>query len=179
MFLAAVVDVRSLPFVGTERISAVFLTDGQAYFGHLDDNPLTGTLSLRDVYYLGDAKGRGTDYDASVIARLYSWAASMPSGLEQDWVRRALVFISGLSPGRINALGFVTLAYAAIFTAEGIGLWMGKRWAEWLTVIVTSSLIPLEIWEMAHRPGVGKALVVVCNSAIVWYLVRQIRMERT
>ncbi len=117
--------------------------------------------------------------DASVIARLYSWAASMPSGLEQDWVRRALVFISGLSPGRINALGFVTLAYAAIFTAEGIGLWMGKRWAEWLTVIVTSSLIPLEIWEMAHRPGVGKALVVVCNSAIVWYLVRQIRMERT
>lgn len=115
--------------------------------------------------------------DASVIARLYSWAASMPSGLEQDWVRRALVFISGLSPGRINALGFVTLAYAAIFTAEGIGLWMGKRWAEWLTVIVTSSLIPLEIWEMAHRPGVGKALVVVGNVAIVWYLVRQIRTE--
>lgn len=69
VFLAAVVDVRSLPFVGTERISAVFLTDGQAYFGHLDDNPLTGTLTLRDVYYLGDAKGRGTDYDASVIAR--------------------------------------------------------------------------------------------------------------
>lgn len=69
MFLAATVDVRSLPFIGTERLSAVFFTDGQAYFGHLDDNPLTGTLTLRDVYYLGDAKGRGTDYDASVIAR--------------------------------------------------------------------------------------------------------------
>ena len=117
--------------------------------------------------------------DASVIARLYSWAASMPSGLEQDWVRRALVFVSGLSPGRINALGFVTLAYAAVFTTEGIGLWMGKRWAEWLTVIVTSSLIPLEIWEMAHRPGIGKALVIVGNVAIVWYLVRQLRMRRT
>ena len=117
--------------------------------------------------------------DASVIARLYSWAASMPSGLEQDWVRRALVFISGLSPGRINALGFVTLAYAAVFTVEGIGLWMRKRWAEWLTVILTSSLIPLEIWEMAHRPGIGKALVVIGNLAIVWYLVRQIREGRT
>ncbi len=116
--------------------------------------------------------------DASVIARLYSWAASMPSGLEQDWVRRALVFVSGLSPGRINALGFVTLAYAAVFTAEGIGLWMGKRWAEWLTVIVTSSLIPLEIWEMAHRPGMGTALVVACNLAIVWYLIRQLRQLR-
>ncbi|HZP96502.1 MAG TPA: hypothetical protein VFC31_09235 [Candidatus Limnocylindria bacterium] len=67
--LGAVVDVTSLPFVGTERISAVFFTDGQAYFGHLDDSALSGTLTLRDVYYLGDAKGRGTDYDASVVRR--------------------------------------------------------------------------------------------------------------
>jgi hypothetical protein len=65
-YLATVVDLRSLPFVGTESIEAVFFTDGQAYFGQLDDNALTGTLTLRDVYYLGDAKGRGTDFDASV-----------------------------------------------------------------------------------------------------------------
>lgn len=67
--LAAVVDVRGLPFVGTEEIDAVFFTDGQAYFGHVDDNALSGTLLLRDVYYLGDAKGRGTDYDASLVRR--------------------------------------------------------------------------------------------------------------
>ena len=68
-FLAATVDLSALPFVGTEKISAIFFTDGQAYFGHLDDNPITGTLTLRDVFYLGDAKGRGTDYDASVVRR--------------------------------------------------------------------------------------------------------------
>lgn len=67
--LAALVDVRTLPFVGTEEIDAVFFTDGQAYFGHVDDNALSGTLTLRDVYYLGDAKGRGTDYDASLLRR--------------------------------------------------------------------------------------------------------------
>ena len=67
--LAGLVDVGSLPFVGTERISAVFFTDGQAYFGHLDDNPVSGTVTLRDVFYLGDAKGRGTDFDASVVRR--------------------------------------------------------------------------------------------------------------
>ncbi len=69
VFLAAVVDTRSLPFVGTEEIDAVFFTDGQAYFGHLDDDALSGTVLLRDVYYLGDAKGRGTDYDASLVRR--------------------------------------------------------------------------------------------------------------
>jgi hypothetical protein len=68
-FLAAMIDLGSLPFIGTEKINAVFFTDGQAYFGHLDDNPLTGTLTMRDVYYLGDAKGRGTDYEASVVKR--------------------------------------------------------------------------------------------------------------
>ena len=67
--LAATVDVSALPFIGREKISAVFFTDGQAYFGHLDDNPITGTLTLRDVYYLGDAKGQGTDYEASVVKR--------------------------------------------------------------------------------------------------------------
>ena len=115
--------------------------------------------------------------DASVIARLYSWAAGLPSGLEQDLVRKGLVIVSGMSPGRINALGFVTLAYAAIFTTEGIGLWMRQRWAEWLTVIVTSSLIPLEIFESAHRPGIGKVLVLAGNVAIVWYLVAQLRKQ--
>lgn len=69
VFLGAAVDVRALPLVGTEEIDAVFFTDGQAYFGHVDDNALSGTVLLRDVYYLGDAKGRGTDYDASLVRR--------------------------------------------------------------------------------------------------------------
>lgn len=113
--------------------------------------------------------------EPTVIAKLSGWAADMPFGLEQEWVQRGLGFVSGLSPGRIKALGFVTLAYAAVFAAEGVGLWMGKRWAEWLTVIVTGSLIPLEVWEMAHRPGVGKAVVILVNVVIVWLLVRQLR----
>ncbi len=67
--LATLVDTTALPFVGSERISAVFLVDGQAYFGHLDENALSGTMTLRDVFYLDDAKGKGTDYDANVIHR--------------------------------------------------------------------------------------------------------------
>jgi uncharacterized membrane protein (DUF2068 family) len=116
--------------------------------------------------------------DASLMARIYSWAATLPSGLEQEVVVRGLAWFSGLSPGRVRALGFVTLAYAAIFAIEGVGLWMRKRWAEWLTTIITASLIPLEVWELGHRPGVGKAAVLVVNGAIVAYLVWQLRAER-
>jgi uncharacterized membrane protein (DUF2068 family) len=72
----------------------------------------------------------------------------------------------------------VTLSYAAVFAIEGIGLWMQKRWAEWLTTIITASLIPLEVWELFFRPNFGKAAVLVANVAIVAYLVWHVLSKR-
>jgi hypothetical protein len=116
--------------------------------------------------------------DASFIARVYSWASTLPSGLEQDVVLRSLVWFSGLSARRVQALGFVTLAYAAVFAIEGVGLWLQRRWAEWLTVVVTGSLIPLEIWELVHRPTIGKSFVLIVNIAIVLYLIWHVRSAK-
>jgi hypothetical protein len=67
--LSAVLDTRALPFSGTERISAVFLLDGQGYFGHLQDVPWSGTITLRDVYYFADATKVTTDLPVALIKR--------------------------------------------------------------------------------------------------------------
>src|SRR5579859_281442 len=114
-------------------------------------------------------------HEASLSAKLVTWAQGRPSGLEHELVMRALQWFSGLSEAKIHALRFVTFSYAAIFAVEGIGLWMQKRWAEWLTTIITASLIPLEVWEFAYRPNLGKAAVVIANSAIVAYLIWHVR----
>ena len=116
--------------------------------------------------------------DASLAAKLVTWASARPLGLEHDVATRFLGWFSGLSAPRLHALRMVTLAYAAVFATEGIGLWMQKRWAEWLTTIITASLIPLEVWEMIFRPTVGKALVLVANTAIVIYLAWHVRRSR-
>jgi hypothetical protein len=58
---------------------------------------------------------------------------------------------------------------------EGIGLWLEKRWAEWLTVIITSSLVPIEIYEIYRHPSPVKISVFLLNIAIVVYLVYRIR----
>src|ERR1700704_5217652 len=108
--------------------------------------------------------------DASLAAKLVNWASARPLGLEHDVATRFLEWFSGLSESRLHALRIVTLAYAAVFATEGIGLWLQKRWAEWLTVIVTASLIPLEVWELIFRPNIGKAAVLVGNTVIVIYL---------
>jgi uncharacterized membrane protein (DUF2068 family) len=115
--------------------------------------------------------------DASLVAKLLSWAAAKPYGLEHRMVSWFVELFSGLSASRVTALRLVTLAYAAIFAIEGIGLWMEKRWAEWLTVVVTASLIPLEIWEMFHRPTIGKLAILLGNAAIVAYLVWHVRTK--
>ena len=67
--LSMLLDPAALPFSGTERISAVFLLDGQAYFGHLDDAPWSGTITLRDVYYFEDARKVTTDLPVALVKR--------------------------------------------------------------------------------------------------------------
>ena len=117
--------------------------------------------------------------DASLAAKLVTWASARPLGLEHDVATRFLEWFSGLSASRLHALRIVTLAYAAVFATEGIGLWMQKGWAEWLTVIITASLIPLEVWELIFRPTAGKAAVLIANLAIVIYLAWHVRSRST
>ena len=130
---------------------------------------------VKVVLLLAVAYGELRLRDASLATKLLSWAQARPYGLEHRIVTQLLEWFSGLSVPRINALRIVTLAYAGVFAVEGIGLWMQKRWAEWLTTIITASLIPLEAWEMFFRPTIGKAVILLTNIAVVVYLVWHVR----
>jgi uncharacterized membrane protein (DUF2068 family) len=152
--------------------------DGQApppRFGMLRTIALYKLLKV--LLLLLAAYGELRLQDASLSAKLVTWVQARPSGLEHELVTRVLQWLSGLSESKIHALRFVTLTYAAVFAVEGVGLWMQKRWAEWLTTIITASLIPLEVWEWFQRPNLGKAAVVIANVAIVAYLVWHVRAK--
>jgi uncharacterized membrane protein (DUF2068 family) len=77
---------------------------------------------------------------------------------------------------RIAAL--FALGYGVLELVEGTGLWLDQLWAEYLTVIATSLLIPLELYELVHRPSVLKVAGLVINLAIVGYLVYLLRRRR-
>jgi uncharacterized membrane protein (DUF2068 family) len=132
---------------------------------------------LKVLMLLALAYGEVRLSDASLAAKLLTWVSARPLGLEHHVVAWLLEWFSGLSASRLHALRMVTLAYAAVFATEGVGLWMQKRWAEWLTTIITASLIPLEVWELVFRPNIGKAAVLVANTAIVIYLVWHVRSK--
>ncbi|HEY4973086.1 MAG TPA: DUF2127 domain-containing protein, partial [Steroidobacteraceae bacterium] len=84
----------------------------------------------------------------------------------------------GLGAKKIQIFLAVTIAYTAVVLAEAIGLWLRRAWAEWLTVLATSSLIPFELWELITRPPgrrLAIGLTLVLNLVIVWYLARLLR----
>ena len=77
--------------------------------------------------------------------------------------------------GRIEMVSLGAIFYAALFTTEGIGLLMQKRWAEYFTSIVTASFIPLEIYEIVHRPDILKVSILAINIAVLIYLILRLK----
>ena len=75
----------------------------------------------------------------------------------------------------IALFGAGALAYGGLELIEGGGLFLRKRWAEWLTVIATTLLIPVELYELARRPSLWKAGGILVNVLIVVYLASALR----
>jgi uncharacterized membrane protein (DUF2068 family) len=94
------------------------------------------------------------------------------------YVDHALAKIANLPPKDFKELGIGSFVYAALFLTEGVGLWLEKRWGEWVTVIITGSLVPLEVFEIWRHPTVMKGVVLLLNIGIVVYLVMRMRGEQ-
>jgi uncharacterized membrane protein (DUF2068 family) len=82
---------------------------------------------------------------------------------------------SVLAGGTLRATGFLALFYCGVLLTEGIGVYMEKRWAEWLMICATGALIPLEVrhfWHrlISHQPFLAPALILLANCFIVWFL---------
>jgi uncharacterized membrane protein (DUF2068 family) len=97
------------------------------------------------------------------------------SGAERNVALAVVGRITAMSPKRIGELGIVAFLYAVVFLVEGTGLWLQRRWAEYLTIIVTASLIPFEIYELMHGVTAARVATVVVNVAVVVYLIVRLR----
>jgi uncharacterized membrane protein (DUF2068 family) len=80
------------------------------------------------------------------------------------------------SSAHLHLLGAVLLAYAAVEGVEAVGLWYQRRWAEYLTFLVTTSLLPLELYEIANHATPFKVLAFIVNVAVVVYLLHAKRL---
>lgn len=75
-----------------------------------------------------------------------------------------------LQSGTLRIVALIALAYAALEAAEAVGLWLMKRWAEYLTFVATVLFLPLEGYELSKRVSVFKIVALIINLAIAAYL---------
>jgi len=113
-----------------------------------------------------------------VTTKLDHWVAMLGFDPGSRYVNHAIERATNISPHKYKEFSLGSFIYASLFLTEGIGLWLKKRWAEWFTVVITSSLVPVEIYEIFHHPTVIKIIVLIINVAVVAYLVDRIRRER-
>jgi uncharacterized membrane protein (DUF2068 family) len=111
----------------------------------------------------------------------HSWIGTWVHALAADphgkYVTDLVAKVSSLDAHDLREIGVGSLIYASVFLIEGIGLMMRRAWAEVMTVIVTTSFIPLEIYELVEHRSWAKVIVIGVNVLVVLYLLRRLRRQ--
>jgi uncharacterized membrane protein (DUF2068 family) len=93
----------------------------------------------------------------------------------QPFFHRIILRLHHLRAHTLRIAGIAALGYGGLELVEGVGLWFDQLWAEYLTVIATSLLIPFEVYELVTHPSVWKAAGIFVNVLIVIYLAWALR----
>jgi uncharacterized membrane protein (DUF2068 family) len=134
---------------------------------------------LKAILLVAVGLGMLTLLRSDTASELREWLAELTVRRGQLLVQRGLDFLNVARPAQIGGLGLASIAYGLLFATEGVGLWLEKRWAEYLTVIATGSLIPFELWELWRRFTAVRVLALAANLAAVAYLVFRLRHPRS
>lgn len=97
-----------------------------------------------------------------------------PENHVAQWALKGAATIPSLHFLHLQGVALLSAAaffYAILFGVEGTGLYLQKRWGEWMVVIITGSLLPVEIYEIVHRVTALKVLFMIGNLIIVGYLI--------
>jgi uncharacterized membrane protein (DUF2068 family) len=63
------------------------------------------------------------------------------------------------------------LAYGVLQLVEGVGLWLIRRWGEYVAVVGTSVFIPLEVYEIIEKVTWLRIVALLVNVFAVIYIV--------
>jgi uncharacterized membrane protein (DUF2068 family) len=129
-----------------------------------------GLLGIAVLVFASDrANLRGAYY--RVLSALQGGVAGGPVQTSGHvGILRDLDKLFSLQSGTLREVGVALLAYGVLEGIEAVGLWFGKRWAEYLTFIATTLLLPLEIYELIYHRTPLKIIGFLVNVAVVAYL---------
>jgi uncharacterized membrane protein (DUF2068 family) len=106
-------------------------------------------------------------------------ATSLRIDPESHFVNLLLEKVQLLTPPKMRLISAGIFLKAGLDFVEGIGLVLEKTWAEWLTIGLTASFLPWEIFEIARHFTWMKVGFALLNVLVLIYLVwvQQLRLR--
>ena len=108
--------------------------------------------------------------DNDLPAEYQKWLHYLRINPEKRFWTQLAVQVGGLTEARVLWVAVGTLIYSLFSLVEGVGLIFRVGWAGWLAIGESAFFIPIEIFELVHRPSKVVLVVLALNIFIVWYL---------
>ena len=120
-----------------------------------------------------DAVRRAVTEDLPLIQQL---ARSVHWNIADSSLMHTATTVLEAKRGTLGWAIVALLAYAGIQVGEAVGLWLLRRWGEYLSAVATSVFIPVEIFELVERLTWVRVGALLINLAAVAYLVIRKRL---
>ncbi len=114
----------------------------------------------------------------NVAAEVSHWLEVVRVDPQNRFIHALIRKLWAVDDKKLVEISAGTFFYAALVLTEGIGLALRKKWAEYFTIFVTASLIPLEIYELVEKFSFMKIAVIAINLAVVVYLAVGLRADK-
>jgi uncharacterized membrane protein (DUF2068 family) len=101
---------------------------------------------------------------------LISVAMRLHFNPEGHFIHLLLSRVSLVDAHRLRQIGFFTFADSVLALVEGVGLFYQKAWAEYLTILVTASFVPWELFELVRHASPFRLVLLLLNLAVLGYL---------
>jgi len=78
--------------------------------------------------------------------------------------------VAEITPANLKWVTLGAVVYGCFMLLQAVGLMFRVSWAVWLVIGESAFFLPVEIFELVHRPSWIKVGVLAVNVVMVWYL---------
>jgi uncharacterized membrane protein (DUF2068 family) len=78
--------------------------------------------------------------------------------------------VAAITPANLKWVAAGSVVYASFMLVQAGGLFSRVGWAGWLAIGESAFFIPIEVFELVHRPSLLVFTVLGLNIMMVWYL---------
>jgi len=134
---------------------------------------------IKGAFLLALVCGAMNLFHKDLAAHVEHWLDQLHIDSNNRFIGALLAKLHLIHTKELKQLSALGAGYSALFLTEGTGLLFRQYWAEWLTIIATSSLIPFEVFQLVKQFTAIRLLLLVGNVGIVLFLIYRVLQRRS